>query len=200
MTDNVQHSMASDDHGTPVEYCELARYALGTIDLDPSSSSYWNHHTVKATRYFDERMDFTKQPLFGRIMWNPPGGKARYEGSTRELSLPRIAWRRLFEHWRDGRVHSAVWVGYSLEQLTMLQSEIAHPLQFITLVPRERLKFLKRPPGGGPPIKGEQPTHGNYISLLQTLHSGPVAREQAQRFIERAAALDIGGAIVRPLV
>ena len=197
-TREALHSSEDDDHGTPSEYIELARFTLGAIDLDPSSSAYWNHHTVKAERYYDERMDFTKQPLYRRVFWNPPSGKALYQG--RELALPRIAWRRLFEHWRDGRVHSAVWLGFSMEQLTALQGEAAHPLQFITLFPCERLKFLKRGPNGGPPEKGEQPVHGNYVTLLHTLHSPSVAKEQVQRFCEYARRLDVGGAIVRPLV
>lgn len=196
-TPNVQHSMETDDHGTPVEYIELARYALGKIDLDPSSSGYWNHHTVKADRFFDERANFLTQPLYGRILWNPPGGKCLFKGKVR--SLPRAAWEMLIDHHRDGRVHSAVFIGYSLEQLVQLQNAPMHPLQFVTLVPQNRIEFLRRGPNGGPPTPGESPTHGNFITLLHTRTSPTDAAAQVGRFIERASSLSIGGAIVRPM-
>ena len=71
----VLHSAATDDHGTPPEYIELARYTLGAIDLDPCSSAYWNHHTVRAGRFYDERMNGIELPYFGRMIFNPPGSK-----------------------------------------------------------------------------------------------------------------------------
>lgn len=194
---NQQLTMETGDHGTPVDFIELVRYTLGELDLDPSSSAYWNHHTVKAKRFYDERDNFLAQPLYGRIIWNPPGGKCLYKGKNR--SLPRAAWEMLVDHHRDGRVHSAVYIGYSMEQLVQLQNAPVHPLQFITFIPRERIEFLTRPPGGGPPVVGDSPTHGNFITLLHTNHSASVAREQVGRFIERANSLTIGGAVVRPI-
>lgn len=195
---NVQHSMADDDHGTPTGYIELARYALGAIDLDPMSSGYWNHWSVKATRFYDEHANGTIQPLYGRMILNPAGGDTIVDGKVR--SIPRTMWERTIQHYRDGRVHSTVFIGYSLEQLVQLQNSPMHPLQFLTLVPAERLEFLKRPPkGGGPPLKGKSPTHGNFITLLPTRTSPTQAGDQVRRFIEMASRLDIGGAIVRPL-
>jgi hypothetical protein len=222
------HTESSDDYGTPPAYCELSRVTLGGIDLDPSSSAYWNHWTVKAAKFYSAGDDFTTQKISGRVHWNPPSGK----GPDGKTSLPRLAWRMLVEAWRRGECKGAVWMGYSLEQLTLLQGEPIHPLMFTTLVPCERLAFWTRPllcrtcgqlvgfdakkrmlhtapdvtcfgsdayQSGGPPIESKSPSHGNYVTLLHTQHSPSEARAQMQRFIERARMLDIGGAIVRPL-
>lgn len=228
-TRQVLHSAETDDHGTPHEYVELARETQGGIDLDPTSSAYWNHHVVKAARFYDQRMNGIELPYFGRMIFNPPGGKS-------PLGVPNVrrGWERLIEHYRDGRVESCVWIGFSLEQLTYLQSAPMHPLQFLTLVPCDRLEFLQRPTlycavclaeqaltskerqdrrrasvdkgpcqrcrqGNGPPVKGQSPVHGNYITLLPSRRSPSIARDQSRIFVERASRLDVSGAIVRPL-
>jgi hypothetical protein len=223
------HTDSTDDYGTPPAYCELSRYTLGAIDLDPSSSAYWNHWHVKAAKFYSAEDDFTKQPIGGRVHWNPPSGK----GPDKKTSLPRLAWRMLVDAWRRGECKGAVWMGYSLEQLTLLQGEPIHPLQFMTLFPCERIPFYTRVllcrtcgqivtidakskrlehtatdvtcfgsdayQSSGPPIESKSPSHGNYITLLQTQHSASEAKAQMQRFVERARMLDVGGAIVRPL-
>jgi hypothetical protein len=178
---NVQHSMETDDHGTPSEYVELVRYALGGIALDPSSSDYWNHYVVRATHFFDARRNGLLQPWFGRMILNPPGGDDPATGR----GLPRLFWERLIEH-------------YSHDQLTTFQSCAMHPLQFITLFPSKRIPFLVKVRGAAP-IKSKSPTHGNFITLLPTRTSASVAKEQALRFVEAASRLEIGGALVRPL-
>lgn len=194
MSANVQHSMATAEHGTPPEYVELARYALGSIDLDPASSSYWNHHLVNATRFFDERMNGLSLPWYGRVFCNPPGGN-----DANGKSLVRQFWERLVEHWIDGRVHSAVWLGYSLEQLVVLQSSPFHPAQLVCAIPPGRIGFMVRN-GSAPPERSKAPTHGNYITLLQTRQSPAQAREQMTRFFERASSNlpGMGCAVVRP--
>lgn len=200
-TSNPMHSMESPEHGTPPEYVALAHYALfgespaARFDLDPSSNGYWNHYLVNARRFCDERDDGLSVPWTGRLFVNPPGGKHKVTGS----SLVRSFWDKLIEHHRTGQVHSAVWIGYSLEQLVVLQSSPTHPLQFITLIPNSRVCFMTRPEFGGPPKRSTAPTHGNYITLLHTRTSATESALQARRFIERASSLEIGGAIVRPM-
>ena len=204
---NVQHSAKSCEHGSPAAAVELARYALGGLDLDPASNAYWNRHTVKAARFYDRAANGLAQPWAGRVWCNPPG--ADEEAGTD--SLVRPYWERLVAHWREGLIDGAVWLGYSLEQLVLLQAAPAHPLMFVTVVPCERLRFLERRPGDAPPVerlgpdgKPSGPTHGNFITLLPSRRSDSEARAQVARFRERAAALTtragaIGGAIVRPL-
>ena len=190
---NPFHLSQSVEHGTPPEYIELARAVLGAIDLDPASSSYWNEHLVKAAHFYDERVNGLELPWQGRVFLNPPGGEDAKGGLVRQF------WERLIAFWREGRVHSAVWLGYSLQQLTLLQSSPMHPLQFFTCVPVNRIAFMLRPAKGGPPERSKSPMHGNYVTLLQTRTSPAVAAQQARRFVDQCCQLGIGGAIVRPL-
>ena len=171
---------------------------------------------MKATRFYDERLNGLIQPWGGRMFINPPGDRKGHNVTA--------FWRRLIEHYAAGSVDSAVWVGFSFEQLTYLQNQAMHPLQFVTLIPTSRIDFLSRmtkctvetckihkprtsPPHAecnsrqrmGPPIPNGQPTHGNYLSLLPTRASRTHARQQIRAFVEGAASLEIGGALVRPV-
>lgn len=203
---NALHSAKTCEHGSPVAAVELARYALGGLDLDPCSNGYWNEHTVKAARYYDRAANGLAQPWEGRVWLNPAG--ADEEAGTD--SLVRPFWERLVAHWRDARISGAVWLGYSLEQLAMLQGCAAHPLMFFTLVPCERFRFLEARRGAppierlGPDGKPSGPTHGNFITLLPSRRSESEARGQVARFRERAQQLttskgSVFGALVRPL-
>lgn len=184
-------SSASENYGTPLEYCELARYVLGSIDLDPASSSYWNHFGVKARTFYDERLDGLRQPWFGNVFHNPP---SNIEKNMRI----RQWWDRLFDHYARGEVDAAIWLGFQLGQLQSLQGAAGHPLQFVNLFPRERMAFLVRMPGNAAPQPLGSPTHANYVTLLPSRSSPDRARAQIGRFLERGAALDVGGAVVRP--
>ena len=187
---NALHSDETCEWGTPLAVVELARAVLGGLDLDSCSSPYWNYWTVKATRYFDAEHSVLERQLSGRVFCNPPGGKV--PGTQR--SLPKAVWEHHVDAWRRGAVDGVVWVGYSLEQLVMLQGSPAHPLQFVTCVPCERLAFLQNVAGG--PMPGKQPTHGNYISLLPSVRNKAEARAQMTRFRDLGASL---GAVTRPL-
>jgi len=64
----------SDSWYTPNVYTDMARKVLGTIDLDPFSSSLANDY-VKAKRFFDIDTDAFKQIWFeeqGTVFMNPP--------------------------------------------------------------------------------------------------------------------------------
>lgn len=187
-------SSDSDDHGTCVSYVEAARYTLGSFDLDPCSNSYWNHWTVKARTFYDERIDCLKSPLYGNVLMNPPS----CDTPTKKISV-RPFWEKLVDAYVRGEVDAAVYVVFSLNQLTMLQSSPIHPLQFIAMFPRERGRFLQRGKHNGPPVPGDQPTHGNALVLMPTRRSPDARRAMVARFIERSKDLESGGAIVRPL-
>lgn len=217
---NALHSAKTCEHGSPVAAVELARYVLGGIDLDPASNAYWNHHVVRADRFYDREANGLEQPWAGRVWCNPPGAD---EAAGTE-NLVRPYWERLVEHWREGLVDSAVWLGYSLEQLATLQGSPAHPLEFPTLVPCERFRFLEER-NGAPPIerlgvskvkradgsvrmvstgKPSSPTHGNFLTLLYSMRSASEARAQLKRFRAYAERLTtakgaVFGATVRPL-
>lgn len=196
---NVQHSAVTADWGTPRAVVELARSVLGGIDLDPASSGYFNHHVVRAAAIYDEHSDGLANPWRGRLLVNPPGTLAGQRAAFERGSVPRKFWERLIGHYIAGDVDAAVWVGFSLEQLVLLQGSPMHPLQFLTLFPCERLAFLQRGPGNGPPIEGGSPTHGNFITLLPSRRDRDVAAQQVRTFLSLAQQLTgVAGAIVRP--
>jgi phage N-6-adenine-methyltransferase len=56
---------------TPEEYIEVAREALGDIDLDPASSDA-AQKTVKARNYYTAKDNGLTKPWHGRVWLNPP--------------------------------------------------------------------------------------------------------------------------------
>lgn len=189
-------SSESEDYGTPAAYAGLGHFVLDGIDLDPASSSYWNHHTIKARTFYDEALDGLRQPWFGKVFHNAPSRKATE--TTPKISI-RPFWDRLVDHYLRGEVDCAIWIGFQLGQLQSLQSAVAHPLQFFNLFPANRIDFLRRMPGNAAPQPAGSPSHANYITLLPTRRTPAAARSMVERFIERGRSLDVGGSITRPL-
>lgn len=200
---NIQHSAKTTDWGTNRKVLDVVRYVLGGIDLDPFSSSYWNHYTVKASRFYDRRQNGLKQPWSGRVLLNPPGtddADRAAVGAFDRRSVPRQCWERAIEDYRYGRIDCLMYIGFSLEQLTLLQGSMMHPLQFVSLIPCERQPFLAKCPRNGPPIEGGSPTHGNFITLLPGMRSRTEARDRLLRFREVSSNLAmVPGALVRPV-
>jgi hypothetical protein len=130
------------ESGTPPEVIAYARYVMGDIDLDPASSLFWNHHLVKAKRYFTKEEDGLVQPWSGRIFLNPPGTPDE-ERSKR--SVPKLFWERLVGHWREQLIVCGFFVGFNMSQLQVLQMSPAHPLQFPTNFPGARLDYYEQP-------------------------------------------------------
>lgn len=64
----------NDEWYTPAEYIELAREAMGGIDLDPAGCEF-AQPTVRATRYYTQEDDGLAQPWSGRVWLNPPYSK-----------------------------------------------------------------------------------------------------------------------------
>lgn len=179
----VQHSAETVRHGTPPEVVDLAYRVLGVIDLDPTSDHVLNQW-VLARRYLTEEQDATRTPWFAggprplrvleaappshtpeTALCNPPGG------------LIKELWYSLCSYWARGWISSAVWVGFSVEQLTYLQKTRAphQPLQLPTCFPRRRLAY--RTPSGE---IAASPPHASYLTLL--------TRDPAvyRRFVEAA--------------
>ncbi len=119
---------------------------MGSIDLDPCSSAYFNE-TVKATQYYsldDRGEDGLQLPWKANVFCNPPG------------KLVKEFWRKaLFE---TSNLAKLVWVGFSLEQLTYLQDEDYSPFDFPCLILRRRVHFVRHDGYKA------SPTHGNYIT------------------------------------
>lgn len=183
---SAQHSAKTDRHGTPPEFVDLARYALGSIDFDPTSDHVLNEW-VGAHRYITAEQDATRTPWFAggpaplRVLERAP---AEHEPETAMCNPPGGAikplWYSLCSYWMLGWISSAVWVGFSVEQLTYLQRTRAahHPLQLPTLHPSRRVAY--RTPAGK---LAASPPHASYLTLLS--HDAGVRR----RFIEAARPL-----------
>jgi hypothetical protein len=102
--------------------------------------------------------------------------------------LVKKFWQRLVDQWVAGDVDSAIWVGFSLEQLVSLQKFPWNPMcsGLSFLVPSRRLSFL-RPTRRGPK-PATSPAHGSYIVLL---HSKRRAMGQLERFWKEGRALGV---------
>jgi len=146
-TANPLHSVKSAEWYTPEEYVEAARATLGGIDLDPASCEYANR-TVNATQYFTKDDHTFDEPWCGRVFLNPPKG------------LVGDFWEKLVSEWLAKNTTAAVWVGYSLEQLQVLQKFEWSPLDFPICFTKKRIRFVS------PEGNKQSPTHSNYIAYL----------------------------------
>lgn len=135
MTANGRHLALSGRRGTPSDWVEMSRAALGgRIELDPMSEPVFNQ-IVRAERILTEKDDcFTLLWRAATVFLNPHGG------------LVVEAWRKLTHEHRSGHVSAAVWIGFSMEQLNLLAGETEHPMDFSMLVVRSRIDFLTTEP------------------------------------------------------
>jgi hypothetical protein len=163
-TPSALHSKKTPKWGTPEEIGLLARVALGgEIHLDPASSPEFNQR-IGAIKIITEAQNGLTtpwslvpgdlDPLPGEIpplsvFLNPPGG------------LVKEFWARLVQHYCEGLIHNAIWIGFSVEQLCILQDIELYPMDFRTVILRKRLAFTQE---NGTP--GGSPSHGNYITGL----------------------------------
>jgi len=190
---NARHLAVKGDWGTPPEVLDIVREVLGgVIDVDACSSAYWNEHTVHATNFMDGTPN--RNGITDSWRWasaperkltaivNPPGDPTG--------EWVKGFWRRLVSEWWTGCIASAVWVGFSLEQLVPLQRAIPlnptpglsglfgesvprlHPMSPLLsiMVPDVRMRFLQRMRDGSPPRRSDSPSHGNYLVLLHDRH------------------------------
>ena len=149
-TPSALHSKNTPRWGTPGSLIEPARTVLGgKIDLDPASQAEFNAR-VKAARFFTEADNgLLRNWEADSVFLNPPGGL-----------VPEF-WKKLLSEFMGGRVRRAVWIGFSVEQLCILQDEDYFPLDFAACILRSRVKFIA--PDGTP---GERPSHGNYVVAM----------------------------------
>lgn len=133
-----QHLSTSVELYTPDYIVEAARATLGGIDLDPASCAIGNE-VVKATRYFDR--DGLTQPWAGRVLLNPPGGRAEIPGMGTN-SNACLWWRVLAAAYEVGHVNSAIFVGFTLEILSTAQSVPGlQPIDFPHCISKGRTCF-----------------------------------------------------------
>lgn len=174
---SAQHSSDTPEHGSPLEFVELAHATWNDVpDLDPASGEQWNG-LVRARRVITEAENFWTTPwvagapapnrlrthwqrapreLAGiTVFFNPPG--------ERTGKLVARAWCALDWYFSLGWVRSAVWVGFNVEQLSRLQrvGATSHPLQHVTLVPSMRHNYRV-----DAEHVGEDAPHASFVTLL----------------------------------
>lgn len=71
---NLSHK--SVEYGTPIFLIEAARGLMGSIDLDPASSSFFNQF-VKAEKIFTEADEGLSRAWYGNILLNAPYSKKK---------------------------------------------------------------------------------------------------------------------------
>ncbi len=186
------HRRHTAEHYTPAAHVEDGRYVIGgPFDLDPGSCLLAMLTGPTAARYYSRYEDGLERPWGGAVLINPPG--------DRRGKLVRAFWRRACEHALFGGPGAVVlWVGFSLEQLRLLQSDIGlirhipcpSPPAFPMVVVARRIRWdsvtlefeapgrfvLHRRPG-------RSPTNANYFCLLGG------NKDQRARFRERFGKL-----------
>lgn len=135
----ARHTCDSPEWYTPSPIVEAAREVMGEIELDPASHEEANR-TVKAHRFFTAQDDGLKWSWLAKTVFlNPPGGK---DAGGKPL-VPQF-WRHLINQWLQNHFQSAIWIGYSLEQLQTLQRVGSmNPMQFPICITSTRIAFVE---------------------------------------------------------
>lgn len=174
-----QHSSKSFEWGSPGHCIELGRQVLGRFDVDPASNAHWNQF-VRAERFITKKQDGRKTP------WVPGAPAPNKLVAQRRVARPKpytafvnspnegdgelvaFFWRALSGYFELSWITSALWIGFSVEQLSRLQRVGApsDPLEHVTCVPCRRMHYRNRT---GP--KKEQPGHASFITLLTSTRS-----------------------------
>lgn len=197
------HLANSAEWATPLDIIAAATTVLGSIDLDPASSFDLNTR-VRATHFFDADADGLAQNWRSRVFVNPPGGcrvtvvdceigSDALQNYTRTIcgraklgkvppcgcSLVSKFWAKLIQQHLTGIVCSAIWVGFSVEQLQTSQNFNAldglTPLDFALCFPKRRVKYAP----ADDLDSASSPPHASYIAYV-----GPRRRHFASVFGE----------------
>lgn len=192
---NPRHSAESHEWYTPTSLIDAERQVMGGIDLDPASCAEANVYVEADYYYTRRQNGLEwSNPWFGKMHINPPGGSRKkdipslvapfwqrlvmeYErrvtpagrlettmGLVEAGLIKKRAGKTLLSQ-QHRPVEQAMWVGFSLDQLQVLQNAGCGktPLDYPICYLKRRLRFL-RPKSAGPKI--DRPSHGNYVCYL----------------------------------
>ena len=116
----ITRNSGNNERYTPEYIIELARKAMGGIDIDPASCKDANRRLVKADQYFDKEMNGLIQEWNGKVWLNPPYGRGLIESFV----------DKLLHEYREGRTTQAIvlthnasetrWYGRLLEESTAI--------------------------------------------------------------------------------
>ena len=87
-------------------------------------------------------------------------------------SAPHVWWRKLLAEFDEGHVSEAIFIGFNLEQLQVMQVDGARgPLNFPLCFPKKRVDYLKQTPDGLK--RGGQPPHASFVCLISRFTEWP---------------------------
>lgn len=176
----AQHSSETNEHYTPAWLVDMSREVLGEIDLDPASCPAAQDVVQARAGHYEPptgQLGGLAVEWEGRVLLNPPGGKLNPQTL---LPLPRntqgkqggpglssaaVWWGKLWQEWSAGRVHSAIFICFSLAVFRTTQDpELGIPeiYRFPFVVPRERVNYDRAVwlPEGSGGRWGREPTKG----------------------------------------
>jgi ParB family transcriptional regulator, chromosome partitioning protein len=135
-----------DEWYTPRHVIELARKALGGIDLDPASCAL-AQQTVRAGAYYDKHANGLERPWFGKVWMNPPysrGLMAKFVG-------------RLLHQYELGNIEAGIMLVHNCSETAWFQISGAGATRIC--FPKGRVDFRN-------PARTIQSTPGRGQSLL----------------------------------
>lgn len=136
----INQTSGKTEYYTPVEIVEAARRTMGSIDLDPASSTKANQ-IVGATRYFTEADDGLAQVWSGNVWMNHPFGR-----ESNPLWI-----NKLIHAFRNGQVTQACCITFAATSERWFGPLYRFPLCFLTPRTNYRLEdgsLLKGVPKG----------------------------------------------------
>jgi phage N-6-adenine-methyltransferase len=133
---------------TPAEYAEMARFVMGSIDLDPASCDEANE-VIKADAYYTKDDDGLSKDWHGNVWCNPP--------YSRDL-MPAFV-EKLKDSYASGQVQQAILVSHNNTDTAWFHSlaSVASAICF----PKKRIRFYR-----GDDIAA--PTNGQAFFYLGT--------------------------------
>lgn len=211
---NARHTSKHAEHYTPPKVIDAARRVMGAIDLDPASSARANRVVGAARIYTSEENGFEASwDQFlnpSRVFLNPPGGKQDAHGVRVEkgdvgrgaASAQKAWWFKLAREWVGGRVHQAVFVGFSIEILQTTQVEVPDqrgirlpiPLDFPLCFPSRRLAYWVEK--NDELVEGKSPPHASVLIYLPPRAPAAAYGIGVAKFVHEFSSL---GRVVRPL-
>jgi phage N-6-adenine-methyltransferase len=159
-TAHVSQRSGDTEWFTPQRYVDAARQVLGTIDLDPASTTAANA-VVQATTFYTKEMDGLRLDWRGTVWLNPP--------FTKPLIEPFL--QRLVEAHLTGAVPAAVVLVNNATETRWFHvvAEASDAVCF----PQGRIAFWHPDKGHGPPLQGQA-----------CLYLGPDVRAFRQAFTD----------------
>lgn len=156
---NILHSSVTAEWGTPTYIIDAVVNTFDKqIDFDPCSCEKANK-LVKAKKFLTQEQDGLSTKWFDSpksVFINPPSGKLLGVGKT------KLFWQELIDYYEEGLLEQAIFLGFSVEQLAILQDCTYDPLDFSFCIPRKRIPFANLID----PSKGRSPTHSNFLCYI----------------------------------